>query len=425
MSNHLINAAYKAKKIPQVCAINFKKTQKSYPKDSDDLLAEERLGLDSDIDRIMPFLNHETSISRIDTSSLGSSPRLPTVQSSVPSHPRISGLERPTISISPQRQSRIYPSMLESIKNEEEARLRDKTPIASVTNISRYSKRGGISPMTPVAATPSIRKPKLIRELSDENLSISRDISRTHNGTPLPLHHEKERSSVTIPPAAGERHSSIVNTVTSDETPQGPYQYNFLNDAPTPAKKERRSERLLGLRRKSRDSTATVQPPFHQYNSNTLLKIVHPDVKQSVYVHHFQHLNAPLTQSILGVHALPSKSMTRSASLPTLSKPGKELKILDEPGDAAQRQVMFSQEEIKKNEEQAYPLAIAMHDIIQMYFENYKPTGLMTKIGIKSTANLRIISCIQGNQDIKFFAILLKVMMRVYRFISQQNRIIC
>ncbi len=410
MSNHLINTAYRAKKIPQVCAINRKKIFASNSKNSDEFLVEERLGLESDIDRIMPFLNHETSISHIDTSSLGSSPRLPTVQSSVPSHPRISGLERPTaISISPQRNNpRIYPSMLESIKNDEEARLRDKTPIPSATNISRYSKRGGISPMTPVAVTPSIRKPKLIRELSDENLSISHDISRTNNGTPLPLYHDKERSSVTIP-AGAERHSSITNTITSEDIPQGPYQYNFLNEAPTPVKKERRSERLMGVRRKSRDSTAAV-PSFHQYNSNTLLKVVHPDVKQSIYVNHFQHLNAPLTQSILGVHALPSKSMTRSASLPALSKPARETKVLDEPGDEAQRQKAFSQEEIKKSEEQAYPLAIAMHDIIQMYFENYKPTNLLTKIGMKSTANLRIISCIQGNQDAKFFAIILKVM---------------
>ena len=372
----LLTKATIARKLPGICAIKLEKKGKQKIQTQSDnhfaQLVEEKLALTSDIDGILKYANLRGPGEKVEFNNLkrNSSKRDIILNGSI--QEGLTNTQKQNSHRTLSRSQKMYPSLMESLREEEEAKIKEKAQLAALSKDLRRT-RNSLN-----RSKISLSQPRSIRELSNESLSISRDTSQYFGQT--------DRKHIKT---SGYDDGSTI------------YPFLFSEYINKETKEPRNLSRIRNFTKKSKESTSL------QFN-NLLLKMIHPEVKQHIYITHFQRIKAPLTQSILGPHALPSKSLGRSLSLPSLSKLKKDIKAPDELTILSLERP-FTPNTAKNNEDLAYPMALALNDLIFAYFENYKPTNLMMKIGIHSTAYLKMIQCIQGKEGGKFFSLLLIV----------------
>ena len=381
LSNNLLSQlllkAAKAKKLPGVCSIPRKNNISSKINFNEGFekqqLVEERMNLTSDIDRILQCLNSK-DINDFDKLK---SKKKKSLQKN------LNEQAEEIVEDCPKRNSqraltksqKVYPSLIETLKQEEEAKIKEKIQLSTLSKDLKKSKT------SLNRSKISLSQQRSIREISNESLSISRDVSHYHTQT--------------------DRNESRKQFKTFNSEDESIYSFLFSNNIYKEKKLPKVLSKVRKFSKKSQERTSL------QFN-NLMLKMIHPDVKHHIYISHFQKNNAPLTRSILGAHALPSKAMGRSLSLPSLSKIKKEIKKPEEL-DILATERPFTPNTTQNNEDLAYPMSLALNDMILVFFENFKPSNLMIKIGIQSTAHLKTIQCIQGKEEATFFILILRV----------------
>ncbi len=370
--------AFRALKLQHTCSINWKTAPITKNLSDDFQLIEEKQNIILDIDRIYPMAQPQTSF---ETSKFST-------QKKQEAQPLIATDFNSKLSM---RASRMYPSKLEELRKEEEIKNKEKqllaATIATVTKVSKKS-RTSIN-----RSRSSLTRQNSIRELSMESLSTSRDVSRI--GERSIRNDSKYRLKT-----GNSDDGSIYPTIFGELEKKDAYG---------------NENRIKKKSKKNKDST-TLQ--FNHF----MLKMVHPQVKQHIYISHFQNIKAPLTQSVLGIHALPSKSGIRSLSLPSLSRVYKEILLPDELESLAKERP-YSPTIRNNNEEIAYPMSIALQDLIFIYLDNLQPSSLMVRLGRRSTEKLLILESLQGKQGPAFLNLLFRVIISLLE-ISRFDRTI-
>lgn len=377
---HLNAKASRLRKAPLLCGINRSTRIASVYEDY--TVVEERTAIKGDIDRVKDHLQHELNITPIeDVSTLRSlylqdqEQELTQPDEHQLSAPKIKkrdmSLENSALNSPPPKPTKAYPSLVESIKKEEESsRPREKS-------VPRYLSQ----------------KPNVRETSKDPQASISRDVSPVMISVRKQDSHLKDSQVPSRGQIPSRGQVTSRTTIAADVTPQTPVHGTTTRDKRSDSNVNKKSPQRVLLA---------------QLTASPMLKLVHPDVKQQIYVSHFQNMNAPLTQAVVTSGALPSKMLGRTSSLPQLMKGVREIPVYDEYERSSDLK-MFSPKTVKANEGQAYPLAEALYDIVRYYFENYKQTGLMLGIGLENSAKFKLLQCIQGaGDDTMFFNILLK-----------------
>ena len=349
----------KARKISTVCAITLKKTKDTQLDPF--ALAEERHEARGDIDGIIEFTKTTEALSPLRRSMLYNSDfdcddsptNSPLLQKSNSDQPN-SGKTRP---------SKMYPSLMESMRKEEENKAKEKASLNSHYKDKRYGGRS--KPLKNVNNT-NVSRPSSRDEKHDprpnsrqSNTSIANDVSQL-----IPLHVNRDNSS--------EKSLKKVDS------------FNHFG------KKKHKVE------------------PIIPFTGENMLKMLHPSVNQDVYLSHFQGVNAPLTQAVINVSALPSRALNKSGSSPQLTQLRRSIQ---EKGEllVVPQEKLFSPRTVKNNESLSLPLANGLLDIVQLYFDRCQQTKLMMAAGIESTMHLKLVQCIKGGQETEFFRLLLKV----------------
>ena len=384
MVSELLGEANRIRKLPPICAVE-RPNKKKYESNNEDL-AEERNKLSVDVDRIMEYIKTNSEIHDSTAKQSDSPPKLNTMRSSsiqllYPDKEQETNLEKPVPVITTNKYNKMYPSLLEAIRREEENRIRErekeKERERNSTTSTPRGYRGLTTPRGFRGNSPSLNR----LNVSGERSSL-REIP-TPRKSASPEKNDRPQSNTTISEEGSflRRGASLKST--------------------SPDKSERRPSSLRPISKKGRES------PSSHFNLEKL-KSVHPDVKLNVFISHFQNINAPLTQAVLNVDALPSKMLGRTNSLPQLSKLIRSMSCADALGSFSQENKL-SPEAAKDSEAQAYPLAVVLEEMIELYFINYKQTSLMANIGLESTSYLELIQCLHGVQGVTFFNLLLKV----------------
>jgi len=378
----LTSKANKIKKQPSVCAISplhFERKSIQNPS----LLVEERLKLHVDIDRIMDGALKDTKkLSQFHfMNSSQNSQKLDSHRERLVVKPQLERSDSIT-SISKQI-TKIYPSMLDSLKKEEEA-VKSK----DITSLRRLSidhrKRSVID---------SIRQQNVSTSPSKRIKSIPSQIDRTpmrSDRTPMRAERSPIKNSMKSLIVAEENSPLLrINTIVQNN-----------KSITSVAREEKRTDSLTSLKGKNELKSLPT--------ASDMLKNLHPDVKQKVFLAHFRDNSAHLTQAILNSNAFPSKALVKKALLPVIPGLVGKTNLLEGIEKLAHAKP-FTPRSVREAEVQAYQFATVVDDMMQIYFDNYKQTDLMSKIGTKNSAELKLIQCLQGTQGPLFFNLLLKV----------------
>lgn len=376
---------------------------KNLEKDEDSpLLVEEKLGLESDIDGIKPFLGQEKFYS---SKNLIHQPSILKREKRTKSVPRInlcgkvehattlelkendSNTEAPSLienksehfqSNEGRKSVRMYPSMLESS-------LKMVPPPAS--------ERGGSS-----------RSVKRILEIQN---SKRRDSNRAIPKLEKRGSFKGGDGSLVEPLSerlGGSRKFSSDGSRPGTSSMRPRNQLSFIPDDPSLSSISYIPAEEDGI--KSRKPSFAQLPLVMEQDSKQSM----PNIKETgnyslLGANNSQNNTLSASQSIFNVYALPSKALGKAPTGPKFYSV-KQTSSREEEWLGQQYQTERGTEE---GEERAYLMAKCLQNFVQDFFERYEQTRLMKAVGIKDMTHIKLIKALEASEGVLFFSMLLKV----------------
>lgn len=344
-------------------------------------LAEEKLGLKSDIDGIKPFLNN-------------TSPPIPEAQKDIIGpHDENVAQPIPRLNLLKVFSSSFKRDMKEnSIKMDNSKSFTKRE--TEHTHIEQAQKSSRIY--------PSMFETALREDPIKEEVKHNKSARRLQEVAGSP---QKKSRASTPTPSFQRRTASITAIGKSQHERMMSSQTKLLENSRPGSSMMKSSD---GVKHSRTSSLVRLLPGGEgEYNKHNKLET------RETMTHSFYggggSLNSimSMSQTIMNIYAMPSKVLGNTSKEPKFY--GFRQNILTGDEEVWLKDQEKDKAAIINNEKRAYPLAVCLQNFVQEFFERYQETKLMKAIGMKDMTHIKLIKALEGSTGVFFFSVLFKV----------------